>query len=168
MTESIIENAKHKLRSCTRHGYRDYNMELRNGNSLNSWFNAILWLNIVFSGGGLLVSLIRMMKGGSECDLYTLGNICAVCVAIAGFYWLLKAEKVGFYLLVSGCLLNAIIAYIKYCNISMEEYGILYSTARSIAFKGVWTSVVKITFFMLLMLLRCGSKNVYQVLWNKK
>ena len=108
-----------------------------------------------------------MMKAGNGFDLYALVSICAVCVAIAGFYWLLKADKVGFYLFIAGCLLNAAIAYVQYCNISVEEYGTMYSAARSMAFKGVWTSIGKIVLFMLLMLLRCDGKNVYQVLWNK-
>ena len=37
-------------------------MELKNGNGLNSWFNAILWLNIAFSGLGLIMNLINLMK----------------------------------------------------------------------------------------------------------
>lgn len=32
-----------------------------------------------------------MMKEGNESDLYALGSICTVCVAIAGFYRPLKA-----------------------------------------------------------------------------
>ena len=99
---------------------------------------------------------------------HPLGSPCTGCVAIAGFYWLLEAEKVGFYLLVIGCLINAIIAYIKYCNINVDDHGTMYSVARSIAFKGVWTSIGKIIFLMLLMFLRCEGKNVYQVLWNKE
>lgn len=142
-------------------------MELKNSNGLNSWFNAILWLNIAFSSLGLLLHLIGIMKGSNESSLYALGSICTVCVAIVGLYWLLKAEKVGFYLFVIGCLMNAILAYVQYCNISVEEYGTMYSAARSMAFKGVWTNLGKIVLFMLLMLLRCNGKNVYQVLWNK-
>ena len=61
-------------------------MDLKNGNGLNSWFNAILWLNIAFSGLGLIMNLINLMKGGNGFDLYTLGSTCTVCVAIAGFY----------------------------------------------------------------------------------
>lgn len=142
-------------------------MELKNGNGLNSWFNAILWLNIAFSGVGLIMSLVNLIKGDNGFDIYALGSTCAVCIAIAGFYLLLKAEKVGFYLLIVGCLINAVLAYVQYCNISVEEYGTMYSAARSMAFKGVWTSIGKIVLFMLLMLLRCDGKNVYQVLWNK-
>ena len=96
-------------------------MELKNGNGLNSWFNAILWLNIAFSGIGLLMSIISMMKAGNGFDLYALVSICAVCVAIAGFYWLLKADKVGFYLFIAGCLLNAAIAYVQYCKKNTEQ-----------------------------------------------
>ena len=143
-------------------------MELKNGNGLNSWFNAILWLNIAFSGLGLIMNLINRMKGDNGFDLYALGSTCAVCIAIAGFYLLLKAEKVGFYLLVLGCLINAVLAYIQYSNITIDDYGTMYSVARTLAFKGVWTSVGKIVFFMLLMLLKCDGKNVYQVLWNKE
>lgn len=142
-------------------------MELKNGNGLNSWFNAILWLNIAFSIAGLIMSLINLIKGDNGFDIYALGSTCAVCIAIAGFYLLLKAEKVGFYLLIVGCLINAVLAYVQYCNISVEEYGTMYSAAKSMAFKGVWTSIGKIVLFMLLMLLRCDGKNVYQVLWNK-
>lgn len=47
-------------------------MELKNGNGLNSWFNAILWLNIAFSGLGLIMNLINLMKGDNGFDLYTL------------------------------------------------------------------------------------------------
>ena len=162
------KQTNNKLRSCARHEYREKNMELKNGNGLNSWFNAILWLNIAFSGVGLILSLINLMKGDNGFDIFTFGSTCAVCVAIAGFYWLLKAEKVGFYLLVGGCLINAIIAYIQYCNINVDDYGTMYSVARSMAFKGVWTSIGKIIFFMLLMLLKCEGKNVYQALWNKE
>lgn len=118
-------------------------MELKNGNGLNSWFNAILWLNIAFSGLGLIMNLINLMKGDNGFDVYALGSTCAVCIAIAGFFWLLKAEKVGFYLFVAGCLINAIIAYIQYCNISVDDYGTMYSVVRSMAFKGVWTSIGK-------------------------
>lgn len=60
------------------------------------------------------------------------------------------------------------IAYVQYCNIGIDDYGTMYSVARGIAFKGVWTSIGKIIFFMLLMLLKCDGKNVYQVLWNKE
>ena len=137
-------------------------MELKNGNGLNSWFNAILWLNIAFSGVGLIMSLINLIKGDNGFDIYAFGSTCAVCIAIAGFYLLLKAEKVGFYLLIVGCLIN-----VQYCNINVDDYGTMYSVARSMAFKGVWTSIGKIIFFMLLMLLKCDGKNVYQVLWNK-
>lgn len=143
-------------------------MELKNGNGLNSWFNAILWLNLAFSGLELIMNLINLMKGDNGFDLYALGSTCAVCIAIAGFFWLLKAEKVGFYLLVLGCLINAVLAYIQYSNITIDDYGTMYSVARTLAFKGVWTSVGKIVFFMLLMLLKCDGKNVYQVLWNKE
>lgn len=114
------------------------------------------------------MDFISLMRGDNVFDLYVLGSTCAVCIAIAGFYWLLKAEKVGFYLLVGGCLINAIIAYIQYCNINVDDYGTMYSVARSMAFKGVWTSIGKIIFFMLLMLLKCEGKNVYQALWNKE
>lgn len=110
-------------------------MELKNGNGLNSWFNAILWLNIAFSGLGLIMNLINLMKGDNGFDLYALGSTCAVCIAIAGFYWLLKAEKVGFYLLVLGCLINAVLAYIQYSNITIDDYGTMYSVARTLAFK---------------------------------
>ena len=79
----------------------------------------------------------------------------------------MRADGVGFYLFIAGCLLSAAIAYVRYCNIGVEEYGTMYSAARSMAFKGVWTSIGKIVLFMLLMLLRCDGKNVYQVLWNK-
>lgn len=142
-------------------------MELKNGNGLNSWFNAILWLNIAFSGVGLIMSLINLIKGDNGFDIYAFGSTCAVYIAIAGFYLLLKAEKVGFYLLIVGCLINAVLAYVQYCNINVDDYGTMYSVARSMAFKGVWTSIGKIIFFMLLMLLKCDGKNVYQVLWNK-
>lgn len=144
------------------------NMELKNGNGLNSWFNAILWLNIAFSGVGLIMDFISLMRGDNVFDLYVLGSTCAVCIAIAGFYWLLKAEKFGFYLIIVGCLINAVLAYVQYCNISIDEYGSMYSLARSMAIDGVWKSVGKIIFFMLLMLLRCEGRNVYQVLWNKE
>lgn len=141
---------------------------MKNGNGLNSWFNAILWLNLAFSGLGLIMNLIHLMKGDNVFDLYVIGSNCAVCIAIAGFFWLLKAEKVGFYLLIAGCLINAVLAYVQYCNISIDDYGMMYSVARNMAFKGVWTSIGKIVFFMLLMLLKCDGKNVYQVLWNKE
>ena len=95
-------------------------MELKNGNGLNSWFNAILWLNLAFSGLGLIMNLINLMKGDNAFDLYVIGSNCAVCIAIAGFFWLLKAEKVGFYLLVLGCLINAVLAYIQYSNITIS------------------------------------------------
>lgn len=143
-------------------------MELKNGNGLNSWFNTILWLNIAFSGGGLIINLMNLMKGDNGFDFYVIGSTCAVCIAIAGLYWLLKAEKVGFYLFVAGCLINTVFAFVQYSNISIDDYGTMYSVARSMAFKGVWTSIGKIVFFMLLMLLRCDGKNVYQVLWNKE
>lgn len=47
-------------------------MELKNGNGLNSWFNAILWLNIAFSGLGLIMNLINLMKGDNvfRCKKY--------------------------------------------------------------------------------------------------
>lgn len=142
-------------------------MELKNGNGLNSWFNAIFWLNIAFSGVGLIMSLINLIKVDNGFDIYAFGSTCAVCIAIAGFYLLLKAEKVGVYLLIVGCLINAVLAYVQYCNINVDDYGTMYSVARNMAFKGVWTSIGKIVLFMLLMLPRCDGKNVYQVLWNK-
>ena len=68
---------------------REYKMELKNGNGLNSWFNAILWLNIAFSGVGLIMSLINLIKGDNGFDIYAFGSTCAVYIAIAGFYLLL-------------------------------------------------------------------------------
>lgn len=133
---------------------------------MNSWFNAILWLNLVVSCLGLLGLFVNMMKGDNVFDIFTLINACAVCVAIAGFYWLLKAEKKGFYLFVIGCLLNATIAYIQFCYVNAADLGAMRSVASGIVFKGVWASLGKIVLFMLLMLLKCDGKNAYHVLWS--
>lgn len=115
----------------------------------------------------ILIALLMIISVMPFTPPISVEAACAVCIAIAGFYLLLKAEKVGFYLLIVGCLINAVLAYVQYCNINVDDYGTMYSVARSMAFKGVWTSIGKIIFFMLLMLLKCDGKNVYQVLWNK-
>lgn len=134
-------------------------------NKLNSWFNAILWLNIVFSGIGLIMNASSLFTEGGI-DLYGVGSSVAVCVVLFGFYRMLQEDKNGFYLFVAGCLLNAVVAYIQYANMSADDYGFAFSAARDMVFKVVWTSLGKIFFMMLLMLLRRDGKNVYQVLWD--
>ena len=74
------KQTNNKLRSCARHEYREKNMELKNGNGLNSWFNAILWLNIAFSGVGLILSLINLMKGDNGFDIFYFWKyLCRMC-----------------------------------------------------------------------------------------
>lgn len=111
-------------------------MELKNGNGLNSWFNTILWLNIAFSGGGLIMNLMNLMKGDNGFDFYVIGSTCAVCIAIAGLYWLLKAEKVVFYLFVAGCLINTVFAFVQYRILA------LMTTELCILSQEVWLSRV--------------------------
>lgn len=135
------------------------------GNNLNPWFNAVLWLNIIFSGIGLIISVIGLLKENSA-DSYVIGSYVSVCVVLVGLYRMLKEDKNGFYFFVAGCLLNAVVAFIQYANMSADDYGIAFSVARTMVFKVVWTSLAKIVFIMLLMLLRNNGKNVYQVLWN--
>lgn len=135
------------------------------GNNLNPWFNAVLWLNIIFSGIGLIISVIGLLKENSA-DSYVIGSYVSVCVVLVGLYRMLKEDKNGLYFFVAGCLLNAVVAFIQYANMSADDYGIAFSVARTMVFKVVWTSLAKIVFIMLLMLLRNNGKNVYQVLWN--
>ena len=135
------------------------------GNNLNPWFNAVLWLNIIFSGIGLIISVIGLLKENSA-DSYVIGSYVSVCVVLGGLYRMLKEDKNGFYFFVAGCLLNAVVAFIQYANMSADDYRIAFSVARTMVFKVVWTSLAKIVFIMLLMLLRNNGKNVYQVLWN--
>ena len=77
-----------------------------------------------------------------------------------------KRGQEWFLFFVAGCLLNAVVAFIQYANMSADDYGIAFSVARTMVFKVVWTSLAKIVFIMLLMLLRNNGKNVYHVLWN--
>ena len=135
------------------------------GNNLNPWFNAVLWLNIIFSGIGLIISVIGLLKENSA-DSYVIGSYVSVCVVLVGLYRMITEDKNGFYFFVAGCLLNAVVAFIQYANMSADDYGIAFSVARTMVFKVVWTSLAKIVFIMLLMLLRNNGKNVYQVLWN--
>ncbi|MGM9843124.1 MAG: hypothetical protein ACI30S_02740 [Muribaculaceae bacterium] len=136
------------------------------GNSLNSWFNAILWLNIILSGIGLILNVIGVISENIV-DLYIIVSFISVSLAVFGLYRMLREDRKGFYCFVAGCLINAIIGYIQYANISADDYGLAYNMARSASFKVVWVSLGKIVFIMLLMLLRSNGRNVYQVLWNK-
>ncbi|MGN1172318.1 MAG: hypothetical protein ACI4SO_00870 [Muribaculaceae bacterium] len=136
------------------------------GNSLNSWFNAILWLNIILSGIGLILNVIGAISENIV-DLYIIVSFISVSLAVFGLYRMLREDRKGFYCFVAGCLINAIIGYIQYANISADDYGIAYNMARSESFKVVWVSLGKIVFIMLLMLLRSNGRNVYQVLWKK-
>ena len=66
------------------------------GNNLNPWFNAVLWLNIIFSGIGLIISVIGLLKENSA-DSYVIGSYVSVCVVLVGLYRMLKEDKNGFY-----------------------------------------------------------------------
>ena len=136
------------------------------GNGLNSWFNAILWLNIILSGIGLILNVIGAISENIV-DLYIIVSFISVSLAVFGLYRMLREDRKGFYCFVAGCLINAIIGYIQYANISADDYDIAYNMARSASLKVVWVSLGKIVFIMLLMLLRSNGRNVYQVLWNK-
>ena len=122
------------------------------GNNLNPWFNAVLWLNIIFSGIGLIISVIGLLKENSA-DSYVIGSYVSVCVVLVGLYRMLKEDKNGFYFFVAGCLLNAVVAFIQYANMSADDYGIAFSVARTMVFKVVWTSLAKIVFIMLSLIL---------------
>ena len=123
------------------------------GNNLNPWFNAVLRFNIIFSGLGLIISVIALFTENSA-DSYVIGSYVSVCVVLVGLYRMLKEDKNGFYFFVAGCLLNAVVAFIQYANMSADDYGIAFSVARTMVFKVVWTSLAKIVFIMLLMLRR--------------
>lgn len=71
------------------------------GNNLNPWFSAVLWLNIIFSGFGLIISVIGLLKENSA-DSYVIGSYVSVCVVLVGLYRMLKEDKNGFYFLLQA------------------------------------------------------------------
>ncbi len=136
------------------------------GQVLNSFLIAILWIKLAFTSLGILGQLWEFIKDADSIDpVMVTGIVLAIC-AVLGVYLLLKVEKTGFYLIVAADIAIAILSYYRYTHISASEYGMVYSFARELAFKGVWSNIGQIILLMLLMLLKRDGKNAYQVLWG--
>lgn len=132
---------------------------------LNSWFVAILWVKIVFTSLSVIAAIWEIFTNSNDI-LLDLGNILLAIGAILGAYLLLKAKKMGFYLIVLTNIILAMLSYYQFTQISVDEYGMMYNLAQQSAFKGVWGSLGQIIFIMLLMLLKKDGRNAYQVIWN--
>lgn len=132
---------------------------------LNSWFVAILWIKIVFTSLSVIAAIWEIFTNSNDI-LLDLGNILLAIGAILGAYLLLKAKKIGFYLIVLTNIILAMLSYYQFTQISVDEYGMMYDLAQQSAFRGVWGSIGQIIFIMLLMLLKKDGRNAYQVIWN--
>lgn len=135
---------------------------------LNSWLVGILWIKIVFTTLGIAGEIWKMFTDADYSSPLVVVNIVLAVCAVIGGYWLLHAEKRGFYLIVGANIALAILSYYQYTQISDEKYGMLYGMAKSSAFRGVWSSLCQILFIMLLMLLKKDEKNAYHVLWSNQ
>ena len=133
---------------------------------LNSWLVGILWIKIIFSSLGIVGQIWKMITDASYASpLVAVNVVLAVCAVIGG-YWLLQAEKRGFYLIVGANIALSILSYYQYTQITVEEYGMFFNMAQQSAFRGVWGSIAQIIFIMLLMLLKKNGKNAYNVIWG--
>lgn len=138
----------------------------REESKLNSWFVAILWVKITFT---TLSVIGRMWKIFTDENYYTLlvaADVMLAICAIIGAYWLSKARKKGFYMIVGVNVVLAAIVFYQYTQITTNEYGALYDMARRTVLRGVWISLGQIALLMLLMLLKDNGKNAYQVIWG--
>ena len=78
---------------------------------LNSWLVGILWIKIVFSSLGIVGQIWKMLSNADYANpLVAINVVLAVCAVIGG-YWLLQAEKRGFYLIVGANVALAILSY---------------------------------------------------------
>lgn len=137
------------------------------GQLLNSWFVGIMWIKIVFSVLGIIGQVWHMFSDITSANpIVVISVVLAVC-AVTGGYWLLGAEKKGFYMIVGANIALAILSYYQYTQISADECGMLYNMAKQEAFRGVWGNICNIIILMLLMLLRKNGKNAYEIIWTR-
>lgn len=138
--------------------YKDFD------NNLNAWLSAILVLNAFFALMSVCNTIWKLFSGGEEVILwYRICDIVLLTLFIFGCFKLFFASRVGFYIIVSVCLVNIITGGFLYYH-----YGENIDGLASVSLKMVLNNIGKIVFFMLLMLLRDKGKNAYQVLWNTK
>ena len=135
---------------------------------LNSWLVGILWIKIVFTTLSVVENIWKMFMEADYNTPLVVANVMLAIFAIIGGYWLLHAEKRGFYLIVGTNIALAILSYYQYTQITFEEYGMYLNMAQQSALRGVWGGLGQILFIMLLMLLKKDGKNAYHVLWTNE
>lgn len=138
-------------------------------NNLNSWLSAILGLNAIFAviAAGKGVWDIVSSTDSTELLWYNIYDIAIHALFAYGCVKLFFTSRLGFYVIVSVCLLNVMTGCLLYFfyNDMNDDF------SQQVTHEGVMMSIfnlIKIVFFMLLMLLRYKGKNAYQVLWGKE
>ncbi|GAB6865787.1 hypothetical protein JCM10556A_24640 [Bacteroides acidifaciens] len=138
-----------------------------NDNGLNVFLNVIFCIMIAVGITAICMGLFNIL-GGIKVNIYLfLGCVCAACIDILGFYWMLKAKKEGFYLFIIACVLCGTLLYLQRYGFSLDGFDVPYFSTSNV-FSYMVASLGRIIIFMLLMLLRRNGKNAYQVMWGKK
>ena len=138
-------------------------------NNLNSWFSAILGLNAIFTLIAVGYSIWNLSFAGSTDPLwYSIYDIAVQILFIFGCIKLFFASRVGFYVIVFVCLLNAMVGGWLYYHSEDNGDAIVQQIVQASSLRMIWSNIGKIIFLLLLMLLRDKGKNAYQVLWNTK
>lgn len=97
------------------------------GQLLNSWFVGIMWVKIVFSVLGIIGQVWHMFSDITSANpIVVISVVLAVC-AVTGGYWLLGAEKKGFYMIVGAnishymrALLRQGTLHFQFCYLQMD------------------------------------------------
>ena len=138
-------------------------------NNLNAWLSAILGLNAIIAtiAAGKNVWDIIFYTDSAELLWYSIYDIAVQALFVFGCVKLFFASRLGFYVIVSVCLLNAVTGGLLYYLYKDMDDAFLQQVMQESAVKMICFNLIKIVFFMLLMLLRDKGKNAYQVLWGK-
>lgn len=131
---------------------------------LNRTFVVILWIKIFLTCGAVFE---QIDKYTSNNDTMVLFNALLSACAVVGAFLLIKANKKGFYILVAVNVIIGVLVFYQYTQISVDEYGMLYESAKSRAIIGILGCLGQIVVLLLLMLLKKDGKTAYQVLWGE-
>lgn len=138
-------------------------------NNLNDWLSAIIGLNAIFALIAVCRTVWDLFSGDSEGALwYSIYDIAVQMLFIFGCIKLFFASRVGFYVMVSACLINIVTGVYLFFHYGGNSDDSAYQILQVSALNMILFSIGKTVLLMLLMLLHYKGKNAYQVLWNKK
>ncbi len=137
-----------------------------NTTKLSVWLVYILWLKVALTSLSIVYSITNMFR--ADIDPREAFNLLLAVIAVIGAYRLIKADKVGFYLIVAVNLLLSFMSFFQYIHLTPDDYGYTFDILQNQVLMSLWGSFGQIVFLMLLMLIKKNGINAYQVLWANK